>query len=245
MGIDRNDRASTRIAMTDSLCIIPARGGSKRIPRKNVRPFLGEPIIARTIRIALEANCFAEVMVSTDDDEIAEVARASGASVPFRRSTETSGDHADTLSVLNEVIGRYRENGRNFELCCCLYATAVLTQARDLREGRDVLVKNRDLVYVVPVVNFSYPIQRAVVIEDGRLRMLHSEHYSSRSQDLPKTYHDAGQWYWFRTNQIKEKVPILGASSGAVPIPELNVHDIDTEEDWRLAELKFRLRGES
>lgn len=222
-----------------SLCIIPARGGSKRIPRKNIRSFCGQPIISHVIATALAAECFNEVMVSTDDDEIAEVARVAGARVPFKRSAETSGDHADTLSVLCEVIAQYRIGGRDFEFCCCIYPTAVLTRPENLREARETLRADPDLAYVVPVMPFSYPIQRAVAVESGRMRMFHPEHYSSRSQDLPKAYHDAGQWYWFRTALMRSGLPILGPRSGAVLISEMDAQDIDNEDDWRIAELKF------
>ncbi len=228
--------------MSAALCIIPARGGSKRILRKNVRSFLGKPILAWTVAVALEAGCFEEVMVSTDDDEIAGVASNAGASVPFRRSPETSGDHADTLSVLREVTEQYRRLGRDFDFCCCLYPTAVLTRPENLRQGYDILIGDPELAYVVPVITFGYPIQRGVVVESGKLRMLHPDHYNSRSQDLPKTYHDAGQWYWFRTERMRDGLPILGPHSGAVIIPEMDAQDIDNEEDWHLAELKYQLR---
>ncbi len=224
-----------------SLCIIPARGGSKRIPRKNVRALCGEPIIAHTIATALAANCFDEVMVSTDDDEIAEVALAAGAQVPFRRSPETSGDYADTLSVLLEVTEQYRLGGRDFEICCCLYPTAVLTRSQNLYDGRAILAADSSLAYVVPVIPFSYPIQRALAVEGGKLRMLQPEHYSSRSQDLPSAYHDAGQWYWFRTRLMRSGLPILGPHSGALIISEMCAQDIDNEDDWRMAELKFTI----
>lgn len=231
------------VAKPSSLCIIPARGGSKRIPRKNIRPFCGQPIIAHVIATALAADCFDEVMVSTDDDEIAEVALAAGAQVPFKRSPETSGDHADTLSVLCEVTEQYRLRGWDFEVCCCIYPTAVLTRPENLRAGREILAADSDLAYVVPVMPFSYPIQRGVAVESGRLRMFHPEHYASRSQDLPKAYHDAGQWYWFRTALMRSGVPILGPRSGALPISEMDAQDIDNEDDWRLAELKFMMRS--
>jgi pseudaminic acid cytidylyltransferase len=225
-----------------SLCIIPARGGSKRIPRKNIRSFRGKPIIAHIIGTALAANCFDEVMVSTDDDEIAGVAHVAGAQVPFKRSPQTSGDDADTLSVLYEVSEQYRLRGREFEICCCIYPTAVLTRPENLREGRAILAADSGLAYVVPVIPFCYPIQRGVAVESGRLRMFHPEHYTSRSQDLPKAYHDAGQWYWFRTALMRSGLPILGPQSGAVVISEMDAQDIDNEDDWRMAELKFTMR---
>lgn len=182
-------------------------------------------------------------MVSTDDDEIAEVASHAGAQIPFKRSPETSGDHADTLSVLKEVIADYSRQGRKFDACCCLYPTAVLTRPESLREGCDILLAETSLAYVLPVIKFGYPIQRGFTIESGRMRMLWPEHYGSRSQDLPPVFHDAGQWYWFRTGLMLNGRRILGPDSRSVVISEMDAQDIDQEDDWRIAEMKFRLRS--
>jgi pseudaminic acid cytidylyltransferase len=228
---------------TDSLCLIPARGGSKRIPRKNIRPFLGEPILARVIKTALDSACFTEVMVSTDDVQIAEIAEKAGASVPFMRSCENSNDHAGTFEVIEEVLKRYESEGRHFETCCCLYATAVLTRSDQLREGKRLLESQPDLMAALPVLPFGYPIQRSVSIEGQRIRMFQPEHYASRSQDLEKAYHDAGQWYWLRPELLSPSKPLLGPESAPVVVSEMDAQDIDNESDWQLAEMKFQLRS--
>jgi pseudaminic acid cytidylyltransferase len=225
------------------ICIIPARGGSKRIPRKNIRLFAGKPIIAHPIEAALDSGCYDEVMVSTDDEEIAEVARAHGAKVPFLRSPATSGDFAGTLEVLTEVLQRYRTEGqREFDLGCLIYATAALTTAERLREGLERILADESLTYVLSLIPFGAPVQRAVYMQDGRVHMFQPEHYNSRSQDLIKGYKDAGQWHWFRTGRIHEMKPVLGPTAGAVILTEMEAQDIDDEEEWRLAEFKYRMR---
>lgn len=233
------------MSSSEALCIIPARGGSKRIPRKNIRPFLGRPIMTYVIEAALASGCFAEVMVSTDDDEIAEVAEACGAKVPFRRSPETSHDHANFPTVLMEVLREYRERGREFEYTCGCYATSALTTPQHLREGLDKLRADTSLSYVVPVVPFGYPIQRALRILSGHIEMFQPEHYHTRSQELEKAYHDAGQWYWMRSNAMFDAIPVFSPSANAVVVSDMDAQDIDTEEDWRLAELKFQMRHAS
>lgn len=226
------------------ICIIPARGASKRIPRKNIRVFAGKPIIAYPIRAALESGCYDEVMVSTDDEEIAEVARAHGAQVPFLRSPATSGDSTGTLEVLKEVLGRYRiEQQREFELGCLIFATAALTTVERLREGLSRIEADESLTYVLSLIPFGAPVQRAVYLSDGRIHMFHPEHYGTRSQDLPKSYKDAGQWHWFRPDRIHQMQPVLGPTAGAVVLTEIEAQDIDDEEDWRIAEFKFRMRN--
>ena len=219
------------------ICIIPARGGSKRIPRKNIRPFAGKPIIAHPIQAALDSGCFDEVMVSTDDEEIAAVARSHGAQVPFLRSPRNSDDHSGTLEVVNEVIEGYqRTQQRAFEYGCCLFATAALVTPERLRQGWDIISSQPDLNYVLALIPFGFPIQRAVYMQDGRVHMFHPEHYRTRCQDLPQSFKDAGQWYWFRSDRIGLMQPVLGPASGA--LSEMEAQDIDNEEDWRLAELK-------
>jgi pseudaminic acid cytidylyltransferase len=221
-----------------ALCIIPARGGSKRIPRKNIRPFLGEPIIAHPIRAALASGCFSEVMVSTDDAEIATVARKAGASVPFMRSAENAGDQAGTIPVLLEVLERYAATGCEFDFGCCLYPTAVFATAVLLQRGRDLLLADAATDSVIPVVRYGYPIQRSLRMEDGRLAMRWPEHLQARSQDLEPAYHDAGQFYWFRISSLLRDGRLLTGSTRGLELPDSEVQDVDNEVDWQLAEIK-------
>lgn len=230
------------MSASEALCIIPARGGSKRIPRKNIRPFLGRPIMTYVIEAALNSGCFAEVMVSTDDDEIAAIAEQYGAKVPFRRSPETSHDLANFPTVLMEVLREYRKLGREFEYTCGCYATSALTTPEHLREGLEKLRADASLSYVVPVVPFGYPIQRALRILSGHIEMFQPEHYHTRSQELEKAYHDAGQWYWMRSNAMFDAIPVFSPSANAVIVSDMDAQDIDTEEDWLLAELKYQIR---
>jgi pseudaminic acid cytidylyltransferase len=223
-----------------SLAIIPARGGSKRIPRKNLRPFRGRPIIAWSIEAALESGLFDEVMVSTDDVEIAALARELGAVVPFMRSAETADDHATTAAVLEEVLEAYARRGLTFEHACCLYPTAPFATARDLEDGHRRLVES-DFAAIMPVAAFSFPIWRSLRrAGDGRIEMNFPENRDARSQDLPPAYHDAGQWYWFRVDAFRRDGTLLGGNTGSVPLRAMCVQDIDTEEDWMLAELKHQ-----
>lgn len=220
-----------------NLCIIPARGGSKRIPRKNVKSFLGKPMLAYSIEAAMATNLFEEVMVSTDDDEIAEVARQYGAKVPFMRSSETANDLATTADVLHEVIDKYRELGREFDNFCCVYATAPMVQSKDIISAYNRL-QSSDFTIVYPVVQFSYPIWRCLdLAEDGSMKRHWPEFENSRSQDLPKKYHDTGTFYWYKTKEwLSGNVRI-----GGVEVDETTVQDIDTETDWKIAEMKYRL----
>jgi len=226
--------------MKRNIAIITARGGSKRIPRKNIRPFLGKPIIAYSIAAALEAGCFETVMVSTDDAEIADVARSCGAVVPFMRSAETSNDFATTADVLKEVLNEYRRRGEAFEYACCIYPTAPFVTAERLHGAYDVLVRS-GADTAVPVVRFGFPIQRALVIENSRLKVLAPEHINTRSQDLVPAYHDSGQFYFFHVERFLESGDLLGENTVPIELPETEVQDIDTMEDWKLAEMKFRL----
>ena len=221
-----------------ALCIIPARGGSKRIPRKNIRPFLGEPIMAHPIRAALASGCFEEVMVSTDDDEIAAVARHAGAAVPFRRSAENAADEAGTIPVLLEVLERYAAVGREFDLGCCLYPTAVFAPPALLQRGRDLLLADAATDSVIPVVRYGYPIQRSLRMEDGRLALRWPEHLHARSQDLEPAYHDAGQFYWFRISSLLREGRLLTDTTRGLELPDSEVQDVDNEVDWQLAEIK-------
>lgn len=224
-----------------SVAIIPARGGSKRIPRKNIRPFLGKPILAYSIEIALQSQLFAEVMVSTEDDEIASLALEYGATVPFRRNEQTASDYASTTEVLLEVLACYEAQGRIFDHGCCIYPTAPFITAGLLTRAWQMLIaEGFDSVF--PVLRFSYPIQRALNLEGTRATMFSPEYYAARSQDLTPAYHDAGQFYWFDSAAVQQKQRLLTDRSGAMVISEFDAHDIDTLEDWAMAEFKYQYR---
>ncbi|WP_370088950.1 pseudaminic acid cytidylyltransferase [Ekhidna sp.] len=223
-----------------NLCIIPARGGSKRIPRKNIRDFCGKPIISYSIEAARESGLFDEVMVSTDDEEIANVAKAFNAVVPFFRSNKNSDDFASTSSVILEVLSEYRKLSKVFEYACCIYPTAPFVQSDALIKGFDKLIGEK-FTSVFPVVQFSYPIWRALKISNSHAEMIWPSKLNSRSQDLEKTYHDAGQWYWIDVHKFQDETALFSSSSGCVVLPETDVQDIDTEIDWKLAEMKFQL----
>ena len=221
------------------IAIIPARGGSKRIPGKNIRPFVGKPIIAYSIEAALKSELFDVVMVSTDDASIAAVAQQFGATVPFYRSDTNSGDFSTTVDVLLEVLDYYGEKGIIFSEACCIYPTAPFVSAHFLSDGFERLVSEKfDSVF--PIVAFDYPIQRSLQLsENGQVSMVWPEHLLSRSQDLPKRYHDTGLFYWFRPEKLLKEKSLFGDNSGALIISELECHDIDTPDDWEMAELKF------
>lgn len=224
-----------------NLAIITARGGSKRIPRKNIRDFLGKPIIAYSIETALKSGVFNEVMVSTDDDEIAEIAKKFGAKIPFKRSNETSNDTATTTDVIIEVLSEYNKRNLNFDYACCIYPTAPFIKPESLKSGLDKMIQDNTIA-AFPVVKYSYPIQRSLEISnDGKLSMICPEHSRSRSQDLIPRYHDAGQFYWFKVSEIKPNMELLKMKASPIILSEKEVQDIDTEEDWILAELKFKL----
>lgn len=217
------------------LAIIPARGGSKRIERKNIRPFLGRPIIAYAIEAALGSGLFDTVMVSTDDEQIAHIARQYGAEVPFMRSAATADDHATTGAVLREVLERYDQK---FDAACCVYPTAVLLGQEPLKEAYQKM-EREGLDSVFAMVRYSYPPQRALVERQGKVVMQYPEYVASRSQDLEPIYHDAGQFYWFGVEQFLKTGQLWGANSSAVVLSELEVQDIDTLEDWAMAEIKY------
>lgn len=224
--------------MDKNIAIITARGGSKRIPRKNIKLFLGKPIIAYSILAALESSCFDEVMVSTDDEEIAEIARSFGAQVPFYRSAETSNDFATTADVISEVLHDYAQLGKQFRFACCLYPTAPFVTAEKLHRSYALLVETR-ADSVIPVVRFGYPIQRALRIENNRLHMIWPEQMNARSQDLPPAYHDSGQFYWINVSRFLETRELFSCDTVPAVVPETEVQDIDSEEDWKLAEMKY------
>lgn len=222
------------------LAIIPARGGSKRIPRKNIKPFCGKPMIAWSIEAALASKCFDRIIVSTDDAEIAEVSRAHGAEVPFMRPPELSDDHAGTSSVVAHAVEWMAQQVGPVHLACCLYATAPFVRAQDLRYGLEVLQRSA-AQYAFSVTSYAFPIQRAIRIRPGeRVEMLYPENFKTRSQDLEEVFHDAGQFYWGLSNAWLNHLPIFGHNSAPVRLPRERVQDIDTAEDWTVAELKFR-----
>ena len=221
------------------LAVIPARGGSKRIPRKNIRPFGGKPIIAWSIEAALHSGCFDRVVVSTDDAEIADVARGHGAEVPFLRPPALADDHAGTLAVMRHAVEACavdRATGR----VCCIYATAPFLRAEDLRRGLQVL-EEAGTDYAFSVTSFAFPIQRALRLTPaGRVEMLDPAQFATRSQDLEEAWHDAGQFYWGRAAAWLDEAPLFGHGAAPVILPRHRVEDIDTPEDWVRAEWLFR-----
>lgn len=226
-----------------SILIITARGGSKRIPRKNIKLFLGKPIIEYSIEAALEAGCFDEVMVSTEDEEIAAIARAAGASVPFLRSRQTANDFATTADVLTEVLDEYKKKGCRFEIGCVLYPTAPFVTAKKLRKAMRIL-QEKEADSVLPVVKYSFPPQRAFVSQEGRISFANPEFSKTRSQDLAPMYHDCGQFCCFRTETLMRKNSLVTENTYGIEIPESEVQDIDTMDDWRLAEIKYTIMRE-
>lgn len=221
------------------IAIITARGGSKRIPRKNIRPFLGKPIMAYSIEAALGSGIFDEVMVSTEDEEIAEIAGQYGAKVPFFRSEKTAGDYAGTNDVLLEVLEEYEKRGEHFELGCCIYPTAPFVTAEKLRSAMEKLTAG-DADTLIPVVEFSYPPKRAMVIRDGLLQFGDLRYIDSRSQDLEKEYHDVGQFYCFRTEAFRRNGKLMLGKILPYVVSETEVQDIDNEADWQIAEIKYQ-----
>lgn len=223
-----------------NLAIIPARGGSKRIPKKNIKPFLGKPIIAYSIESALKSNLFDEVMVSTDDEEIAKIALEYGAKIPFLRSQNNANDYAVLANVVEEVVVNYSKKNKEFESICCILPTAPFVTAKKIEEAYTTLIDNSfDCVF--PVLEFSFPIQRSLKIEDSKVAMVWSEHLNTRSQDLEPIYHDSGQFYWIKTDVFLKEKKLLTKNTGARIISQLEAQDIDTETDWKLAELKYNL----
>lgn len=226
-----------------ALCIIPARGGSKRIPRKNLRDFCGRPIINWSIAAAQDSGCFERIIVSTDDPEIAQVAIDAGAEVPFIRPSTLADDHTPTQPVIAHAIGAAALPQDATTPVCCLYATAPFVQPGDLCRAMAHLVDTQAR-FVVAVTRFAYPIQRALRrAADGSLSMFHPEHASTRSQDLEEGWHDAGQFYVAPAANWFSPVPILGEGSTGIELPRSRVQDIDTEEDWQMAQLLFRAQG--
>ena len=223
------------------LAIITARGGSKRIPRKNIKEFCGKPILLYSIEAALTAGVFEEVMVSTDDAEIADLAKKAGAAVPFLRSEETSNDYASTDEVIMEVLKDYEKQGKTFDSFCCIYPTAPFLTGERLKQAMELL---EEADSVMPVVPFSYPPQRGLIVnEEGYVARQFPEYATARSQDLQKIYHDCGQFYACRTlpfmaagtTDVEKLVPLV--------LSEMEVQDIDTPQDWEMAEIKYLRRN--
>ncbi|WP_368166436.1 pseudaminic acid cytidylyltransferase [Aeromonas sp. R4-1] len=226
-----------------NIAIIPARGGSKRIPRKNIKLFHGKPMIAWSILAAKQAGCFDRIIVSTDDAEIAAVAQEYGAEVPFIRPAEIANDYATTGDVISHAISWLIEQGQSPEQVCCLYATAPFVEPDDLRQGLALLTGNSECQFAFSAARFGFPIQRAIKLDDdGRVSMFSPEHLLTRSQDLEEAYHDAGQFYWGRSSAWLNKASIFAAHSHVVLLPSYRVQDIDTPDDWLRAERLFALR---
>lgn len=230
----------------DSIAIITARGGSKRIPGKNIKEFCGKPIISYSIKAAIESKLFSEVMVSTDSETIAGIALEYGAKVPFMRSAKTSDDYATTSDVIMEVIDNYKKMGRTFDYICCLYPTAPFVTPEKLNKAMEIM-QNENPVEVMPVVSFSYPPQRCFTINEGNMSYKYKEYMRARSQDLEKLYHDAGQFYIYNTEKYLELNGEISEGIKPVIVSEMEVQDIDNMDDWKIAELKYKLitsRGE-
>jgi len=222
------------------IAVIPARGGSKRIPRKNIRPFCGRPIISYSIDAARQSGLFDEIVVSTDDEEIATVSRQLGATTPFVRPREIADDFTGTNAVVKHAVTWFLERGNQISHACCIYATAPLIQPRYLREGHDALTRS-DAAFAFSVTSYAFPIQRAVrITTSGRVDPFHPEHRATRSQDLEPAYHDAGQFYWGTAAAFRDDVPLFSERSIGIVLPRKYVQDIDTREDWEQAEYMFR-----
>lgn len=223
------------------ICIIPARGGSKRIPRKNIKLFLGKPIIAYSIQAAIKSNLFDVVMVSTDDFEIAEVAKKYGAIVPFLRSSKNANDHSTLTDAILEVIESYKDQGRNFDQICCILPTAVLITLDKIEETYQKLINN-NYSTVVPVIKYAYPIQRSLKVTDGLLKLREQKYINTRSQDLENHFHDSGQFYWLNTESFLSEKKVFNRNTGYVELKEYEAQDVDTMNDWTMLELKYNFK---
>ncbi len=224
----------------NAVAIITARGGSKRIPGKNSREFMGKPMLCYAVEAALSSGIFREVMVSTEDEKIAALARQAGAAVPFMRSERTAGDFATTDDVLMEVLETYEGRGEVFDYMACIYPTAPFVTAGKLREAMELLIE-KDASGVMPVVRFSFPPQRGMAVRDGRLVYCYPENAAKRSQDLEPMYHDSGQFYCYHVKRYMACRGDLPEGYLPVFVPETQVQDIDNPSDWALAEMKYRM----
>jgi len=225
------------------IAIITARGGSRRIPRKNIREFCGKPILAYSIEAARESGLFDTVMVSTEDEEIARIAEQYGAEVPFYRSERTAGDFATTNDVLLEVLEEYGKRGKQYDLGCCIYPTAPFVTADKLKDAMKRL-EDSDADTLIPVVSFSYPPQRAMIVRKGRLVFEYPQYLDSRSQDLEPRYHDVGQFYLFYTEIFQKNRKLMVGNILPYVVSEMEVQDIDNQTDWEIAEIKYRFMKE-
>jgi pseudaminic acid cytidylyltransferase len=222
------------------VAVIPARGGSKRIPRKNIRHFAGKPIIAYSILAAQTASLFDRIIVSTDDDEIAAVARNWGAEVPFKRPEDLSGDFTGTNAVIKHAIRWFQGTGQDVEYVCCIYATAPFIDPQHLRDGFARL-QSSEKSFVFTITPYGFPIQRAVRLSpSGSIEAFDERQFSTRSQDLDTYYHDAGQFYWGRTRAFLDDVMMFSPAAFPLILPRFLVQDIDTEDDWERAELMYQ-----
>ncbi len=222
------------------IAVITARGGSKRIPRKNIKDFCGKPILAYSIEAALDSGIFDEVMISTEDDEIAEIAQKYGAKLPFKRSDEAAGDHVMTVDVMIEVAKKYDEMGKKPDVLCCIYPTAPFITANKLREASEIF-EQKKADALIPVVRFSFPPQRCFVEDGDYIKYKWKENEFKRSQDLEPFYHDAGQFYFIKTDVMVRDHTLVPEKTAMLEMDELEVQDIDNETDWKLAEIKYRM----
>lgn len=222
-----------------NVCIIPARGGSKRIPKKNIKLFCGKPIIIWSIEIAIASECFDKIIISTDDLKISKLAKKYKVEVPFKRPKKISDDKTGTVEVVSHAIKWLIKNNQKPEYVCCIYATAPFIKLSDLKNGLKIL-KNSNCSYVFPATHYSYPVQRSFKIKKNKqLKMLYPHHLNSRSQDLEDVYHDAGQFYWGKTDAWLQNRPIFNKNTKLISVPRYRALDIDTIDDWIIAERMF------
>lgn len=225
------------------IAVIPARGGSKRIPRKNIRDFCGKPLISYSIEVANACGLFDRVIVSTDDDEIADIARQHGADIPFIRPPELADDFTGTNAIVKHAIEHLRNDGEDIELACCIYATAPFLKAEFLQQGHDRVSDGWQ--YAFAVTGFDFPVQRALRKgDDDRLDAVDPVAITARSQDLEELWHDAGQFYWGKADAFVNELPLTTGLASGIPLPRSHVQDIDTEEDWQEAEIRYRILNE-
>jgi len=228
-----------------NLCVIPARGGSKRIPRKNIKEFNGKPMIAYSIDAALQSGCFDKIIVSTDDQEIVEIAKNYGAEAPFMRPEELANDYVGTLPVIKHAIEWFEQHELDPSEVCCLYATAPFVQAQALQKAHQQL-QNTKAEYCFTATSFPFPIQRAIKLTaENRVKMFYPEYFNARSQDLEEAFHDAGQFYWGKAEAFKQMKPLFSELASPYILPRHLVQDIDTPEDWTRAELMYRVLSQT